>query len=96
MDFRVTDAIGSIALNSNPNTIFYLKEDAIIPAELENSIVVKGGNAVKDVTLVDGKNLYIPEDFVAGNISYKRTPSIYADGTNGWETIVLPFDHSLG
>lgn len=92
VDFRVTDAIGSIALNSNPNTIFYLKEDAIIPAELENSIVVKSGNAVKDVTLVDGKNLYIPEDFVAGNISYKRTPSIYADGTNGWETIVLPFD----
>lgn len=91
VDFRVVDAPTSIVANSNPNTVYYFNEDATIPTALENSIVIKGGEA-ENVTLVDGKNLYIPESFVAKEILYKRTPSVYADGMNGWETIVLPFD----
>ena len=43
------------------------------------------------VMLADSADLYIPYGFYADSIVYTRKPSLYADRSRGWETIVLPF-----
>ena len=44
------------------------------------------------ITLNSTESINIPRAITAtGGYTYQYTPSIYADGTNGWESICLPF-----
>ena len=45
--------------------------------------------------IYDGANLDTGLKISAKEFIYKRTPSVWADGVNGWETISLPFDAML-
>ena len=42
--------------------------------------------------MTDGNDFYSPIDFTATNIEFTYANDRRADGTNGWNTIMLPFD----
>lgn len=91
VDLSGVDAsLGRVRANANPNTLYVVAENAIVPSTLKN--VIKGGVA-ENITLVDGYNFATPVDFTATSIEYRRT---FAKGSNGnadaWETVVLPFE----
>lgn len=62
----------------------------------ENVIWLMGENQymANAIRLVDSLPVYFSVGFLANEISYTRTPSIYnekAEGETGWETLYLPF-----
>ncbi len=62
----------------------------------ENIVWMTEANLYKanTIRLVDSLPAYFPVGFLANEISYTRTPSIYnekAEGATGWETLYLPF-----
>lgn len=74
---------------SNPNTIYYAKEDQNVSGIDVN--LVKGKTA-EHVVLVDGYNYYPISDFNAKKIDFKRTFEKGNSGKgDGWETFMLPF-----
>jgi hypothetical protein len=52
------------------------------------------GYTATSVKLTDKKDYYSPVDFMAENVEFNYDFTVAADGTNGWNTIVLPFDVS--
>ena len=60
------------------------------------NVVVKSGSSytAANITLTDGNDFYSPIDFTATNIEFTYANDRWADGTNGWNTIMLPFDVS--
>ncbi len=51
-------------------------------------------NTCRNINLVEGKPFYTPEDFKAENACFTVNTDenfVYADGTNGWHTLCLPF-----
>lgn len=53
-----------------------------------------GQNTCHNLNLVEGKPFYTPEDFKAEKASFTVNTDenfVYADGTNGWHTLCLPF-----
>ena len=80
----------TITPNDNPNTLYYIAHTATAPTSLKGKNVVNEYEATA-ITLIEGKDFYVPQSFVASKISYSRTPSLGADGVNGWQTITLPF-----
>lgn len=53
-----------------------------------------GQNTCRNLTLVEGKPFYTPENFKAENACFTVNTDenfVYADGTNGWHTLCLPF-----
>ena len=82
----------TIIPNSNPNTLYFLDEDATIPSTLETKNVVKGYKAAGDIVWNQGFGFYVPTSFeVSGQIKYVRTPQAECDEYKGWETVCLPF-----
>lgn len=62
----------------------------------ENVIWLMGENqyVANSIRLVDNSPVYFSVGFLANEISYTRTPSIYnekVEGETGWETLYLPF-----
>lgn len=62
----------------------------------ENVIWLMGENQYEanSIRLVDNSPVYFSVGFLANEISYTRTPSIYnekVEGETGWETLYLPF-----
>lgn len=62
----------------------------------ENVIWLMGENqyVANSIRLVDNLPVYFSVGFLANEISYTRTPSIYnekVEGETGWETLYLPF-----
>lgn len=62
----------------------------------ENVIWLTGENqyVANSIRLVDNSPVYFSVGFLANEISYTRTPSIYnekVEGETGWETLYLPF-----
>lgn len=52
-----------------------------------------GDTAIAQMWLVDKQNFNAPIAFtVSDSILYKREPHTWADGSHGWETIVLPYE----
>jgi len=94
----VTDAVavkffstptGKITPNSNSNTLYYLSESSA-PESLSGKNVILNGKA-NEVTFADGSNFYVPLGFTAQKATYTRVPTLGANGSSGWETILLPF-----
>ena len=53
-----------------------------------------GQNTCHNLNLVEGELFYTPEDFKAEKASFTVNTDenfVYADGTNGWHTLCLPF-----
>lgn len=89
LDISQLTTVTSVTPNSNPNTLYIVGTSA--PSGLDGKNVVQNGTAAT-LTLQDGYGFYTPIVFTATNVSYTRTFTTGADGTNGWSTIVLPFD----
>lgn len=81
-------------LDTNPLVV--VETEGFIPAETAVNLVVKTGDTYtcRNLKLVDA-DFYTPVAFTAVEAKYSRTPSVYAMGTDGWETICLPFDATL-
>lgn len=80
----------TITPSSNPNCLYFLEEGVTVPSSLSGHNVVTG-TAASTITLEDGHDFYSPIAFTAENISYTRTFNVAANGSSGWNTIVLPF-----
>ena len=88
-------SLNSIVPNNNPNTLYFLDEDASTPSSLNGKNVVKGSIA-SNILLIDGYDYFTPQSFTAQSISYERTFSKArtANVAENWTTIVLPFTPS--
>lgn len=84
--------INNIVPNDNPNTIYFVDEDANVPLNL-NGLNVVVGNSASFITLEDGYPYFIPKSFTAESISYERTFNTgrVAGQDGGFSTVVLPF-----
>ncbi|MBE6260551.1 MAG: hypothetical protein E7107_06955 [Prevotella sp.] len=51
-----------------------------------------GTYTATSITLTDASDFFTPVDFTATNIEFTYNNDRWADGTNGWNTIMLPFD----
>lgn len=90
LDISATDVVTSVTPNSNPNTLYIVSGS--VPSGLEGKNVVKDGVAAT-LTLTDGNAFFSPIDFtVTAAPAYTRQFSVGANGTDGWNTIVLPFE----
>ncbi len=68
---------------------------------ISDKAITGGTNIVKftgstytaeNIKLTDGADFYSPVNFTAANIEYTYNNDRWADGTNGWNTIILPFE----
>ncbi len=84
--------LNNIVPNQNPNTIYFLDENATVPASLNGLNIVKGATA-QSIALKDGYPYFTPQSFTAQAMSYERTfTKARQDGVaENWSTIVLPF-----
>ena len=79
----------AVTPNTNPNTL-YIMGSTDNPSGLTGKNVVKGGTA-ESLNLTDGYSFYSPIEFNTTTATYTRTFTNGADGSNGWNTIILPF-----
>lgn len=85
--------ITTVNKNSNPNCLYILKTTDAVPAGLTNVIQFNGTSyTAANITLTDGYDFESPVDFTATNIEFTYNNDRSADGSNGWNTIILPFD----
>lgn len=91
VSFRGVSGITAVQPNANPSTLYYFDEDAQIPTGLDDANVIRGAHADR-IVLHDRSGVSIPYAFTAAEIQYRHTPVRYSSGTNGWETLILPFD----
>lgn len=93
----VTDAtvVKIITPSSNPNVLYYMGASQTVPSGLANKNVVKG-NVAENITLVDGKDFFVPKRFTAKKINFTTTPTagVSRGNNNNWRTIALPFEVS--
>lgn len=89
LDLTGVSGVTSVTPNSNPNTLYFV--GATVPSGLENSNVVKNCYA-ETLDLRDGFAFYSPYSLCSKTATYTRQFNIGADGTNGWSTIVVPFN----
>lgn len=91
LDIQDVDFVTSVTPNSNPNTLYFV--GATTPSGLTGKNVVQNGTA-STLTLTDGYAFFTPFDFIATTATYTRQFTVGANGTNGWSTIMLPFNVS--
>lgn len=84
-----TTPTGNIIPNTNPNTIYYISDETA-PSSLSGKNVVLNGK-IDEITFTDGYDFYVPLGITATQATYTRVPKLGANGTSGWESIVLPF-----
>lgn len=85
--------VTSVTKNSNPNTLYILGSSDAAPVGLTNVVRFNGTTySASSITLTDGYNFASPVDFTATNIVFNYTFTKGADGSKGWNTIMLPFD----
>ena len=76
-----------------PNCTFLMGTTDAVPTGATNYVQYDGANyTTTNITLTDGHDFYKPVDFTASNIEFTYNCDRWADGTNGWNTIMLPFD----
>ena len=94
VDLSGTD-ITTVSKNSNPNCLYILRTADTTPDGLTNVIKFDGTSYSADaITLTDGYDFQSPVDFTATTIEFTFANDRWADGTNGWNTIMLPFNVS--
>ena len=87
--------ISSITPNSQPNCLYILGSSDTEPSGLDNKNVIKYDGdkyTAQNITLKDGNDFYSPVDFTAQNVEFTYNFTVAADGTNGWNTLMLPFN----
>lgn len=88
--------VTSVSPNSQPNFLMILGKDDNVPEGLsDNTNIIRYDGTeytAGDITLKDGNDFYSPVDFTAQNVEFTYNFTVAADGTNGWNTIMLPFD----
>ena len=87
--------ISTITPNSQPNCLYILGSSDKEPSGLEGKNVIKydGSNyTASNITLTDGNAFYSPVDFTADNVEFNYAFTVPANGSNGWNTLMLPFD----
>lgn len=100
VDLRGISSFEGITLtpSSNPNSIYLLTTGVETPSALSSCNVVSGTSVdnltAATLTLQDGYDFFTPVPFTATNVSYTRTFTLAANGTSGWNTILLPFSVS--
>lgn len=85
----------SDALTGNAIAIIDDANGLTLP-EGQTNVVIKNANSsyfCTNLLLTDKEPFYTPVTFTAENATYKRdlTGYIYANGTNGWTSLILPF-----
>lgn len=85
--------VTSVTKNSEPNCLFIIDASDTAPSGVDN-VVKKNGTSytATNITLTDGSPFYSPVDFTAANIAFTYNNTKQADGTNGWNSLMLPFN----
>ncbi len=98
VDALVVDVTGtnisSIKPNELPNTL-YISNQTLSGLEGKNVITYDAVNrtyTAGNISLTDGYSFYSPIDFTANKVEFTYQFTVGADGSNGWNTIMLPFD----
>lgn len=73
----------------NPNCLFYVYPDSAMSG---NNVVRLSDMIADNIVLQDGHPFKCPVAFTAKKATYTYTPSTWADGKNGWETVCLPYE----
>ena len=85
--------VTSVTKNSEPNCLFILNSSDAVPAGLTNVITYDGSKyTAADITLKDANPYFSPVNYTATKIAFDYTFTVGADGSKGWNTIMLPFD----
>ena len=81
------------ATSAEPNCLFIIDGGTL--TGVGNTIVKSGSTyTATNIVLSDKSDFYSPIDFTASNIEFTFNNDRWADGTKGWNTIMLPFDVS--
>ena len=84
------------ATSAEPNCLFIIGDGDPGLTGVGNTIVKSGSTyTAANISLTDGSDFYSPVDFTASNIVFTYNNNRWADGTNGWNTIMLPYDVTL-
>lgn len=85
--------VTSVTENNNPNCLYIVAANETVPAGLENVITYDGsGYSAEQISLTDNSEFCSPVDFTASRIELTYANTLAADGTKGWNTIIVPFD----
>ena len=91
VDLRGTSI--TTATSAEPNCLFIIDGGTL--TGVGNTIVKSGSTyTATNIELSDKSDFYSPFDFTASNIEFTFNNDRWADGTKGWNTIMLPFDVS--
>ncbi len=81
------------ATSAEPNCLFIIDGGTL--TGVGNTIVKSGSTyTATNIVLYDKSDFYSPIDFTASNIEFTFDNDCWADGSKGWNTIMLPFDVS--
>mgnify|MGYP002623482419 CR=1 FL=1 len=86
--------ISNITPNELPNTL-YISNQVLYGLEGKNVITYDAENntyTAGNISLTDGYSFYSPIDFTANKVEFTYQFTVGADGSKGWNTIMLPFD----
>lgn len=93
VDLTTTSDITSITSNNEPNCLVLITSGTNKPSGAENVVVRNGSNySAETITLTDNHDFYSPVDFTAEKVEFNYDFTVAADGTNGWNTLILPFN----
>ena len=92
MDSTLTMA--DIKSGMNPNCMYYINDNTVTE-DLQDNVIQLSDLTANNIKLVDGYSFNCPGYFQARKAQYTHTPSLWANGTQGWETICLPYDASV-
>ena len=86
LDTNLTESV--LKNGMNPNCLYYVPASAGISG---NNIIKLDSYEAQKVSLTDNYAYDCPIPFHAEEIEYVHNPSVWANGSAGWETICLPF-----
>jgi len=96
-DVLVVDVTGTsitqITPNANKNTL-YISDGALGGLDGKNVVTnnLDGTYSATSIVLEDGSPFYSPVDISVAKAEFTYQFTTAADGTNGWNTLMLPFD----
>lgn len=93
VDLTTTTNITSITNENEPNCLVLISSGTTKPSGANNVVVKNGSNyTAETITLTDNHDFYSPVDFTADKVEFNYDFTVAADGTNGWNTLILPFN----
>ena len=92
VDIR-SSGVTNITKNEKANCLYLLRSTDTKPSDLTNVIEYDGSSySAESISLTDGSDFYSPINFKANRIEFNYSFTQGADGTYGWNTLLLPFD----